>query len=270
MQRDFLPNHYLSDFAKENIVGSVHVEALWDPADPVGETAWLETIDKSQGVAARYVAGAPLGAELGAEIIRRQATYENVVGIRGIISHHPVNGSLSFTSRSDLAYDEHWRRDVAAIHAEGLHLELMMYPYQAQAVSDLARAFPTLRIVINHCGSPIDRDEEGLRRWRDGLALVAQNPNVALKISNIGAYDPKWTLNSIKMIVDGCLQAFGTDRCLFGTDYPVANLNMDVSEIYLNFKKASSSLSAREQRALFHDNAAKFYRFRNLTIQGGS
>jgi predicted TIM-barrel fold metal-dependent hydrolase len=261
LQRNYVVEDYLRDASGHNVVATVHIEALWQPGDALGETLWLESLDKTQGVAQRYVAAAPLGTPEARDVIARQAEVARIVGIRGILSHHPSAPQKSFAKRPDLAYDKDWRRDVGLIGEAGLHLELMMYPYQGQAVFDLAQAFPKLQIIINHCGSPIDRDEAGMQRWRDALNLVAARPNVALKISNPGAYDHDWTPESIQAVVHDCLKAFGSERAMFGTDYPVAELQMSYDDIYRNFKQAVAHLTASRQRALFHDNANRFYRF---------
>jgi predicted TIM-barrel fold metal-dependent hydrolase len=261
LRRNYLVADYLEDSAGHNVVATVHIEALWQEDDAMGETSWLEALDKAQGVAQRYVARAPLGTPAARNVIARQAAVERVVGIRGILSHHPNAPEKSFIKRPDLAYDKDWRRDVGLAGEAGLHLELMMYPYQGQAVFDLAQAFPSLQIIVNHCASPIDRDAAGMRRWREALTLVASRPNVALKISNPGAYDHDWTPDSIRMVVHDCLKAFGSERAMFGTDFPVAELQMSYAEIYDNFKRATAHLEEREQRALFHDNARRFYRF---------
>ena len=60
LRRNYLPQDYLSDARGHNVVATVHVEASWDSHDPLGETRWLESIDKIGGVAARYVARVPL------------------------------------------------------------------------------------------------------------------------------------------------------------------------------------------------------------------
>ncbi len=260
LRRNYLVEDYLKDAAGHNIVGTVHIEALWQFGDALGETRWLESLDKSKGVALRYVAAAPLGTAQAADVIAKQSAVKRVVGIRGILSCHP-DPKKCFVQRPDIAYDKDWRRDVGLIGEAGFHLELMMYPYQGQAVFDLAQAFPKLQIIVNHCASPIDRDDAGMRRWHDALKLISSRPNVALKISNPGAYDPQWTLESVKMVVDACINAFGTERAMFGTDFPVADLQMTFGQIYENFKQAVAHLPAAAQRALFHDNAQRFYRF---------
>lgn len=261
LRRDYLVADYLKDAAGHKVVGTVHIEALWQEDDALGETLWLEGLDKSQGIAQRYVARAPLGTSQARDVIARQASVKRVVGIRGILSHHPTAPQKSFCKRADLGFDKDWRRDVGLLGEAGLHLELMMYPYQAEAVHDVARSFPKLQIIVNHCGSPIDRDAEGMQRWRDALKHVASQPNVALKISNPGAYDPQWTPDSIKAVVHDCLKAFGPERSMFGTDYPVAEMQMTYPQIYQNFKAAVAHLPENQQQALFHDNARRFYRF---------
>jgi len=255
---DYLVADYRRDSAGQDIVATVHIEALW-AGDPVGETRWLETLDKEQGVAVRYVAGAVLGKPGAAAIIQAQAAFDRVVGVRGILSCHP-DPKKSFVSDPNLAYDADWRGDVARLVEHGLNLELMMYPYQADAVCDLATALPSLQIIVNHCGSPIDRDEAGMARWREGLTKIARLPNVAIKVSNPGAYDPNWTLDSVRAVAMHCIDRFGPDRTMFGTDYPVSRIQMSFEQIYDTFKKIAEAFSPADQSKLFHDTARRFYR----------
>lgn len=255
---DYLVADYVRDSSRHDVVATVHIEALW-AGDPVGETRWLDTLDKAHGIAARYVAGAALGTPEAAGIIARQAAAERVIGVRGILSCHP-DSKKSFVTNPDLAYDPDWRRDVALLSAHDLHLELMMYPYQVQAVADLAQTFPRLPIVINHCGSPIDRDDAGLRRWREGLTRLAALPNMSIKVSNPGAYDQDWTLDSIRAVALHCIDSFGPDRAMFGTDYPVSRIQMSYDQIMDTFKTIAEVFSPSDQRKLFHDTAQRTYR----------
>ena len=256
--QDYLVDDYRRDAEHHDVVATVHIEALW-AGDPLGETRWLETLDKTGGVALRYVAGAALGKPGSAGIVAEQAKFPRVVGVRGILSHHP-DPAKSFVADPRLAYDPEWRRNVASLAGQGLHLELMMYPYQAEAVRDLGLAFPDLTIVVNHCGSPIDRDSEGMWRWREAIRMIAALPNIALKVSNPGAYDPQWTVASIGEVVLHCLDCFGADRVMFGTDYPVSRIQMSFDQICRTFKTALRSRTAEEQRKFFHDNAKRYYR----------
>jgi predicted TIM-barrel fold metal-dependent hydrolase len=260
IRRTYLVEDYLRDSANQAIVATVHIEAQWDPTDPVGETRWLETLDKSRGIATRYIAAAPLGTAAAARVMEEQASFSRVVGIRGILSFHPTDPGKSFAKRDDIAFDPAWRADVARLVGLNLIFELMMYPYQLAGVLDLARCLPELPIIVNHCASPIDRDADGMERWRDAVRQLAKEPNVAIKVSNITAYDPLPTYESVRAVALHCIECFGTRRTMLATDWPVAGMAMSFDAIYDTFKRITADMTEVEQQALFHDNARRFYR----------
>ena len=260
LRHNFLEADYVDAAAGQNIVASVHIEALWDAKDPVGETEWLDTLDKSRGVAVRYTAAAPLGSAQAQEILERQAAHERVVAIRDILSFHPDAPGKSFAASGDKALNPAWRRDLAALPRLGLMLELMMYPYQLEQVLDIARSVPDLRILVNHCASPIDRDAEGMRRWRESVRLLSREPNITIKVSNPWGYDPDPTYESIRAVVLHCIESFGPGRAIFGTDWPVARVKVELSDIYDGYRRITADMTEAEQRALFHDNARQAYR----------
>jgi len=260
LRRTYLVEDYRRDTANQDIVASVHIEALWDPADPAGETRWLETLDKSSGVALRYIASAPFGTPDAARILDEQAACRRVTGIRDILSFHPTNPAKSFAQRGDKAFDPAWRQDVARLPGLGLTFELMMYPYQLDGVLSVARENPNLTLVVNHCASPIDRDEAGMQRWRASVRQLAGEPNILLKISNVAGYDPQPTYDSVRDVALHCLDCFGPDRSILATDWPVASLNTTFDAIYDTFRRITADLTDREQSALFHDNARRLYR----------
>jgi predicted TIM-barrel fold metal-dependent hydrolase len=260
MRRDYLPADYLADVGAEPVVGTVCVEAAWDRTRPVTEEVdWLASLRRPKGIAARFVAWASLRAADTEAALAMLAERPAVVGLRETVRWHP-DPAKSWVA-DGLMDDAAWRRGVAALGRHGFLLELLMNPYQAPALARLAADLPDQIFVIDHCGSPVDRDPEGLARWREGLSLMARQPNVAIKLSNFMAYAPDHAPAALRRTVSACLDAFGPERCLFGTDYPVARRHMSYAEICGRFREAIAGLSAGEQRAVFHDNAARLYRF---------
>jgi predicted TIM-barrel fold metal-dependent hydrolase len=260
MRHTYLPADYLRDVGTANLVGSVHIEAVWDRTrSPVEETAWLETLDKARGVATRYVAYAPLRAPDAEAVIAAQAAYPRVVAVRETIRWHPDPAKR--WSEAGLVDDPAFRRGVGLLSRNGLALELLMNPYQAEEVARLAGDFPSQLFIVNHCGTPVDRDAEGLVRWRNGLARMGRLDNIAIKISNFGAYAPDKSLPQLRETVMTCIDAFGTARSMFGTDYPVARRHITYAGMVEAFIAIIAGFSPAEQRALFHDNAARCYRF---------
>ena len=191
IRRNYLVDDYRRDAASQNVVASVHIEAAWDRTDdPLAEIRWLETLDKSSGVAVRYIGFADLAAPDAGAALDRLAEVERCVGVRQMLSWHPTDPARSFAPRPGIADEPDFRRGVALLARHGQILELMLYPYQAHEVARLARDFPEQTFIVNHCGSPIDRDRDGMARWREGLKLIASAPNVLIKISALTAYDP--------------------------------------------------------------------------------
>ncbi|HEY6519961.1 MAG TPA: amidohydrolase family protein [Roseiarcus sp.] len=261
IRRDYLVDDYRRDVANQNVVAAVHVEAAWDRADdPLAEIRWLETLDKSSGVAARYIGFADLTAPDAAATLDRLSEVRRCVGIRQMLSWHPTQPTKCFAPRPGIADEADFRRGVALLARHDQILELMLYPYQAEEVARLVRDFPNQTFIVNHCGSPIDRDRDGMARWKEGLKRLGSAPNVQLKISALIAYDPNPTPESLREVALHCIECFGVDRSMFGSDFPVGRLWTSFDTIFDGFKAIVRDFSEGEQSALFHDNARRVYR----------
>ncbi len=260
MRHDYLPADFLHDADGAPIVGTVVIEAVWDRSrSPVEETEWLETVDLPQGIARRCIAFAPLQAPDVEATLERHASHARVAGVRETIRWHP-DPARRWTEPGRVEHPA-FRRGVAGLRRFGFVLELLMNPYQSAEVARLAADFPDQLFIVNHCATPVDRDADGIARWKAGMKLMAARPNIAIKVSNFGAYSPDKSLPALRDTVMACIDAFGTDRAVYGSDYPVARRNMTMRAMIDAFSDIIAGFSADEQRALFHDNAARLYRF---------
>jgi predicted TIM-barrel fold metal-dependent hydrolase len=260
MRHTYLPADYFADVGAANVVGTVHIEAVWDRRrSPVEETAWLEMLERPRGIASRCIAYAGIAAPGAEAVLEAQAAFPRVAGVRETIRWHPDPAKR--WAEAGIVGSDAFRRGVGLLRRHGFVLELLMNPYQAEEVAQLARDFPDQRILVNHCGTPVDRDAAGLERWREGLRAMAACPNIALKVSNFGAYGPDKTLPALRSTVMTCIEAFGTRRSLFGTDYPVARRNMTYAAMVSSFAEIIAGFSADEQGALFYGNAREWYGF---------
>jgi predicted TIM-barrel fold metal-dependent hydrolase len=261
IRRNYLVDDYRRDAANQNVVASVHVEAGWDRADdPLAEVDWLSTLDKSSGVAVRYVGFADLAASDSDDALDRLSEVKRCVGVRQILSWHPTEAAKCFAPRPGIADEADFRRGVMLLARHNQLLELMLYPYQAEEVARLARDFPNQTFIVDHCGSPIDRDRDGMTRWKEGLKLLGPLPNVNIKISALTAYDLCPTPESLGEVVLHCIDRFGVDRSMFGSDFPVGRLWTSFDAIFDDFKAIVRDFSQAEQSVLFHDNARRIYR----------
>ncbi len=259
IRRDYGVADYLRDAAGENIVATVHIEAGWEDGHPLEESHWLDGLDRTSGVARRCVARVPLDAPDAGTMVAAEAAMERVVGIRDIVSWHD-DPAKSFAHRSDLMDDRAWRDGLAAVAKHGLVFDLMLYPWQMDAAARLVADFPDLQFVLEHAGSPADRSPDGMERWRKGVVSLARLDNIAVKISDLVAYDQDWTFDSLTPVVFHCVDCFGPERSMFGSDFPVAGLHADFGEIYGVFRAAAAAYGDDAQRALFFGTANRIYR----------
>lgn len=259
LARDYLVEDYRAHMAPLRLVKSVHITAAHSGDDPFAETRWLQGLADQHGFPHGIVAGAVLEDPDVEDVLAQQAAIANVRGIRQIVSWH-AEPRITFTERPDMMADAAWRQGFAHLAKYGLSFDLMLYPTQLSDALLLAQTFPDTQIILNHTGSPVDRDDAGIARWRSGMQALGVAENVAVKISDLCAYDHDWTVESFRPFVRDTIEWFGVERCMIASDFPVAALHGSALEIYTAFMEIVADLSAAEQRALFHDNAVKFYR----------
>jgi predicted TIM-barrel fold metal-dependent hydrolase len=242
--RPYLPDDYRRDTANHDVVATVHVEAEWDREGEVAETRWLHDLRAEHGLPTVVVGHARLERDDVEAVLAEHARYPAVRGIR----QKPMAGSMS---------DPRWQLGYALLEKYKLSFDLQTPWWH---LAEAAAAVPGIQIVVNHTGLPADRNEPALAAWRRALETVAAEPNVAIKISGLGARNQTWPAASNHRVIRETIEVFGVDRCLFASNFPVDSLCADYDTIVATFTSAIAELPLPAQRALLHDNAARIYR----------
>jgi predicted TIM-barrel fold metal-dependent hydrolase len=248
-----------ADTANQNVVKSVHVDAGFDPSQPVEETRWLQSIADQRGFPHGVVARAELHRPDVEKTLAAHCRFPNVRGIRHIVNWHP-DPAKTYVTKPGFLTDPAWLRGFALLKRYNLSFDLQLYPSQMADAAALAAAHGGTTIILNHAGMPVDRDAEALSLWRAGMRALAAQPNVWVKISGLGMVDWRWTQDSIRPFVLETIEIFGPDRCMFASNFPVDKLYSSFDVLYDTFKKIVSDFSIDEQRKLFSDTALAVYR----------
>jgi len=259
--RNYLLADLKADAASVELVKSVHLQAEIAHDLSVEETRWLQSIADAPGSGGfphGIVAYADLSDPQVDRTLAAHAAFANACGIRQILNRHPDPG-VNFVDRDYMAEDQ-WQKGFARLRAHGLSFDMQLYAPQMAEGAATARRHPDTQIIINHTGMPLDRDPEGLAAWRGGMRALAACPNVAVKISGLGMVDHHWTVDSIRPFVLETINLFGTNRCLFASNFPVDRLYSDYAKVWGSFDQITGDLSADERNGLFHDNAVRVYR----------
>ena len=256
--RDYLLADYLADAAGLRIDKIVHVECGMPVGRELAETDWLQKLadiyDYPQGI----VAGANLLDPDLEALLEAHAARPNVRGIRQIVCWH-ADPLKTYTDR-DLLVDPAWEAGLARLARHGLSFDLQLYPSQMETAAAVAARHPDVPLIVNHAGLPADRDPAGMNRWRAGLRALAALPHVSIKISGLGITDRAWTPESIRPIVLECIEAFGSERAMFASDFPVERVHGTFDAFYSAFDAITADFSDDERDRLFAANAEAIYR----------
>lgn len=259
IRRNYLPADYRRDSAAFRLVGSVFVEAEWDPRTPVEETRWVHDLADREGLPTVMVAQARLDRPDVEEILAAHCAFPRIRGIR----HKPRAAASPAEVEPGLPGsmgDPAWRRGFAQLADHGLSFDLQTPWWHFDEAADLAATYPETQIIINHTGLPADRSEEGVEAWRAAMTRVARQPNVAVKISGLGVPGRSWTVAANRRIVLDTIDAFGIERCMFASNFPVDSLVATFDTLFEGFMTITEVFDEAERHKLFHDNAVRLYR----------
>jgi predicted TIM-barrel fold metal-dependent hydrolase len=242
------PSRLFREFYGAHVVKSVHVEAAMD-GDPVAETAWLDEVARRNPFPNALVVGCDMeDADATGLLERHLETSALVRGVRP--RRHPLEPSTDFL------------RTYAVLGQLGLSYELNASPARILSGRDCALRYPDVQVILGHAGYPIRRDHGYFEMWKSEIAQLGGCENVACKVSGLGMADHAWTVDSIRPWVLHCIDAFGPDRIMFGTNWPVDILYASYLEQTDAYRVivAEAGFSRNEQAAMLSDNARRLYR----------
>jgi Predicted metal-dependent hydrolase of the TIM-barrel fold len=256
IKRDYLPPDLDRDAAGLNLVGSVTMETEWDPSDPVGEADYLDDLLRRFGRPDASIARAFLNGPNIEAMLDALVAHPIVRGIR----HKPGQSGNPAEPQPTLLGDPAWQRGFAALGPRSLAFELQTAWWQLDEAAALFARHPEIQVVVNHAGLPADRSAEALAGWRAAIGRIARLPHVAMKISGIGLRGVPWIPQNNRPIVEGVAEAFGPDRIMFASNFPVDSLVGSYADIYNGFLDLTAGWSRAEQHAAFAGNAMRIYR----------
>lgn len=234
----------------------------------IGGTLFMECDAADYQAEARLVAG--LMREPGSGILGQVASCrpEEPAGFEAWLDEGPDLGVVGYRrilheTGDEVSQGAAFRAGVRAIGARGLTFDVCMLARQLPLALDLARACPGTQLVLDHCGVP-DIAGGGFDAWRSGIAALAAEPNVVAKLSGVFAYCAPGTatLATVRPWVAAVIDAFGPDRCLWGSDWPVVETRADLPGWIAAFRAMLAGYSQAERVGMCHGTAERVYRVR--------
>jgi len=191
----------------------------------------------------------------------------------------PVIGNSRTASGLHLMRQADFRAGLARLTALGLSLDAWVFHPQLADVVELARAFPDANIVTGHCGGPLGygpyagKRDEVFAAWKPQIVELAKCPNVSMKLGGmmmrLAAYDygalpaPPSSEELAAMwrpYIETCIEAFGAERCMFESNFPVDKMGIGWVALWNAFKRIAAGATPSEKQALFSGTARRVYR----------
>lgn len=247
IKRDFLPSDLQPLLQENNFDGCVAVQA--DQSEV--ETRFLLDLAKDNDIIKGVVGWVDLCAEDIEERLEYYSKYEKLKGFRHIVQAEPdinfmmlkrFQNGISKLAKYDFTYD------------------ILIFPKHLQNAEKLVAKFPEQKFVIDHLAKP-DFKQNDFKEWEKGIRVIAQFPNVMCKVSGLvtEADWKSWKYEDFVFCLDVLFSAFGVNRLMYGSDWPVSLLAASYSQCVDIIEKYMSNYSEADKRKLFGENAVRFY-----------
>jgi predicted TIM-barrel fold metal-dependent hydrolase len=252
LNRDFSYEDYAREARRGGITDALHMEVDVDPAYIEAETDYAAGKSREENSLLRGAIASCRPEDPGfAAYLERQQANSFVKGFRRVLHVVP----------DDVSESTQFRENIRRLSGTGLTFDLVVLPRQIPKAIALADLAPDVQFVLDHCGVP-DIKGRVEQPWREYVAEIARRPNVVGKISGVAAYaDPdNLTVGTLRPYVEHTIGAFGWDRVVWGSDWPVCTLGGGLSTWIAATHALLAGASQEEKAKLLCGNARRIWR----------
>ena len=143
-----------------------------------------------------------------------------------------------------------------------LSFDLSIFWTQTEDALKLINKYNNVLFIINHTLSPINIDNQTIKEWHSNIKLLSNSENVVIKLSGFGEFNSSWDISSIKPLILNSIEAFGTERCMFGSNFPVDKVlsSAKYEDYWIAYYNIVKDFSSDEKDKLFYLNAEEYYK----------
>ncbi len=246
IRKDFMPEDLQPLLQQHQLNGCVVVQSDQSEDENTFQLANAAVNDFIKGV----VGWVDLCSGSVKERLQYYSRFEKMKGFRHILQGEAAEFMLQ----------DSFKHGISLLQKYGFTYDILIYAHQLQHAAQLVAAFPDQPFVIDHIAKPAIKDGE-ITNWEKGIRAIAKHENVYCKISGMvtEADWKNWNEQSFKPYMDIIVEAFGAERIMYGSDWPVCLLAADYATNFDIVQQYFSTFSAAEQASFFGENAAKFY-----------
>jgi L-fuconolactonase len=246
IRRDFLPADLAPLLNETGIDATVAVQAR----QSMEETEWLLQLADAYPQIAGVVGWVPLIDPKVEKVLEALSANSKFRGVRHVLQAEP----------SEYMAREDFNTGVALLRPYSLTYDLLILQHQLPAAIKFVDRLPNQPMVLDHLAKPLIASHE-IEPWRAQILELARRPHISCKLSGMvtEADFHNWTIEDLQPYVETALEAFGPERLLFGSDWPVCTVASSYKRWLDVVKQCTAGLSSDEQDKILGENAQKFY-----------
>jgi len=248
IQRDFLPQDLLPLLQQTGLDGCITVQSDQTEAENEFQLSNADQHDFIKGV----VGWVDLQADNIEERLEYYSQFPKLKGFRHVLQGEP---------QRDFMLRPAFKNGIGLLNKYNFTYDILIFPDQLTYSKEFVAAFPDQPFVVDHIAKPYIKDKK-IDEWKKDIKALAEFENVSCKISGM-VTEANWKNHSpsdFKPYIDAVVEAFGTDRIMYGSDWPVCLVADSYADVFNLVKDYFSSFTASEQERFFGGNAVKFYK----------
>lgn len=248
IRRSFLPADLKETLNAAGVEGAISVQAR----QIIEETTQLLDFAGDNDFLKAVTGWLPLADQNIGDLLDKYSRYQKFKAVRHVVQGEPDDNFI---------LGKAFNNGIAQLEKFGLIYEILILEKHLPQTIQFVDQHPNTTFVLDHIAKPKIGENE-LSPWRENIIELAKRPNVSCKVSGMvtEADFNNWTPDQLQPYFDTVLEAFGPNRLLYGSDWPVCLVATGYQQWVQVVKNAFSTLSETEQAAIFHQNAERIYK----------
>ncbi len=264
IRRDYPMSEYQTEASAVGVEKAIYVQANWPVDKAEAEVAWVETVAHETGWPHAIVGYADMTVADVRPALDRLARHPRVRGVRQQFHWH-AKERYRFAAGPDLCLRPVVQTNVARLADYGWTFDLQVFADQMAGAAELARACPNVPLILQHAGMLTDTTPATWNHWHNGIAMLANEANVYAKLSGFGTFIHRNDAGNIAQLIQATVGAFGPQRCLWGSNFPIEKLWTDYASLISAHRSGVNALNGGKDadataRSIFYDTASRVYR----------
>ena len=259
IRRDYPIEEFLADQKGSGVEKAVYVQTNWAKENFEKEVAFLSDTAKASGWPHAIVGYADMTVDDVRPQIDRLKKYPLLRGVRMQLHWHETP-AFRFAKSADQVIDPTVKKNIARLKDYDLSFDLQLFPAQMKDGLELVGENPETDFILTHTGMLTDLAEPVVEEWKAGLRTLAKAPNLYAKLSGLGTFVHRNDPEVIGVVVDNAVEILGSDRLMFGSNFPIEKLWTSHAELIAAHRAAVAKHGAKAEADIFWNTAERVYR----------